>query len=302
MKPDSSPARCGFVSVMGLPNVGKSTLVNALVGSKVSIVSAKPQTTRCRILGIAMEGEAQIILMDVPGVFQPQGALEKAMVETAWATLEDADAVVHLVDASSANALSKNEPIIKRLSKEKPCALVLNKTDKVRKPELLDLASALNTRFSYESTFMVSALKNEGVGDILPHLAGLMPEGAWHFDPEQSSDIPLRFMAAEITREQVFRQLHEELPYAALVETEQWEDFRDGAIKISQIIYVRRDTQKAIVLGKGGSRIRELGEAARKEMEQLFEKRVHLKLFVKVQENWPDRPENFSLVGLIKQG
>lgn len=294
--------RCGFASVIGLPNVGKSTLVNAFVGSKVSIVSAKPQTTRCRILGIAMEDSAQIILMDVPGIFAPRGSLEKAMVEAAWAALEECDAALHLVDAADKNALSRNEPIFRKLPENKPCILILNKIDKVRKPELLKLSAELNRRFSYESTFMISALKSEGVKELSLKLAQSMPEGAWHFDPEQITDAPLRFMAAEITREQIFRQLHRELPYAVLIETEQWEDFHDGSIKISQIIYVRRATQKAIVLGKGGSRIKEIGEAARKEMEELLAKKTHLKLFVKVQENWPERRENFPLVGLVKQG
>lgn len=290
--------RCGFVSILGLPNAGKSTLVNALVGSKVSIVSKKVQTTRCRVLGIAMQDNAQIVLMDTPGIFAPKKTLEKAMVGAAWDTLDQADAVVHLVDADTKKSIENNEIIISRLPADKPCLLVLNKTDQVKKPALLELAAAYNERFNYHATFMISALKKEGIDGISKALATYMPEGDFMFDPEQITDIPMRFMAAEITREKVFHQLHEELPYAIMVETEQWENFENGDYRISQVIYVQRETQKAIVVGRGGSRIRELGAAARAEMEEIFGAKVHLKLFVKVQENWPERAENLAIIGL----
>ncbi len=290
--------RCGFVTVLGLPNAGKSTLVNALVGSKVSIVSKKVQTTRCRILGIAMQDNAQIVLMDTPGIFAPKKTLEKAMVGAAWGTLDQADAVVHLVDATNNRALHHNEMITEKLPKDKPCYLALNKTDQVKKPDLLKLASDFNEKFNYTATFMISALKGQGLDVLLPALAKEMPNGEWMFDPEQSTDVPMRFMAAEITREKIFHQLHEELPYAVMVETEEWENYDNGDYRISQVIYVQRETQKAIVVGKGGTRIKELGTAARTEMEEIFGAKVHLKLFVKVQENWSERPENLSLIGL----
>ena len=290
--------RCGFVSVLGLPNAGKSTLVNALVGSKVSIVSKKVQTTRCRVLGIAMEGNTQIVLMDTPGVFMPKKTLEKAMVGAAWNTLDQADAVIHLIDATNKKALHTNEIISEKLPQDKKCILVLNKTDAVSKPELLKLATDFNERFNYEATFMISALKKDRTNDVLSFLAKLMPESEFIFDPEQSTDLPMRFMAAEITREKIFHQLHEELPYAAMVETEVWENFENGDYKISQIIYIQKDSQKAIVVGKGGSRIKQLGEAARLEMEEIFGAKVHLKLHVKVQENWAERIENLALIGL----
>lgn len=294
----SEETRSGFVSILGLPNAGKSTLVNALVGSKVAIVSKKPQTTRCRIIGIAMHENAQVVLMDTPGIFDAQKTLEKAMVKAAWATLDDADAVLHLVDASLKSPLKANERIIERLPANKPCILVLNKVDLVAKPDLLTLATSFTTRFAYESVFMIAALKEKGTQDVLKFLASKMPENGFHFDPEQSTDLPSRFMAAEITREKIFHQLHEELPYAALVETETWEDFDNGSIKISQVIYVRKESQKAIVVGKKGSRIKELGAAARADMEEIFDRKVHLSLYVKVQENWPEKTENFSISGL----
>lgn len=297
-----APARCGFVSILGLPNAGKSTLVNALVGSKVSIVSKKVQTTRCRILGIAMHDNAQVILMDTPGIFAPRkntgSKLERAMVEAAWSTLDQADAVVHIVDTAYKNVLRDNEMIIEKLPRDKPCILVLNKTDKAGKPDLLQYAAGFNERFPYSDTFMVSALQNDRVKDVLSCISSKMPEEAWRFDPEQTSDIPIRFMAAEITREKIFHQLHEELPYAVLVETESWDEGADGKTEIGQVIYVQKDSQKGIVVGNKGSRIKEIGTAARLEMEELFGMKIHLKLFVKVQENWSERAENFSIVGL----
>lgn len=300
---NGDPARrFGFVSVLGLPNAGKSTLVNAMVGSKVSIVSKKVQTTRCRVLGIAMEGDAQIVLMDTPGIFSPGKTLERAMVGAAWETIDQADIILHLVDASDKKAADHNTIILERLPPQTPVILVLNKTDKTGKPGLLSLASELNARHKYDATFMISALNNDGVKDVLAYLAGALPEGDWQFDPEQTTDLPMRFMAAEMTREQVFHQLHEELPYAILVETESWETFDNSSIKINQVIYVQKDSQKAIVLGKGGSRIKEIGVLARAEMERVFGLKIHLKLFVKVQPDWTERQENLRVMGLQNAG
>ena len=290
--------RCGFVAVLGLPNAGKSTLVNALVGSKVSIVSKRVQTTRCRVMGIALHENSQVILIDTPGIFTPQKTLEKVMVRAAWDALEQTDIIIHIVDAGIKNAASKNEEIIKKLPAETPVILVLNKTDNVSKPELLALSADLNARYTYAATFMVAAIKNEGTQDILKDIAARMPQAPWIFEEDQISDMPMRLMAAEITREKIFQQLYQELPYAVMVETEKWENFDNGSVKIDQAVFVQRDTQKAIVLGKGGSQIRNIGEAARLDLEQIMGVRVHLKLFVKVQEDWPERPENYALMGL----
>ena len=294
--------KCGFVAVLGLPNAGKSTLVNALVGSKVSIVSKRVQTTRCRVMGIALHENAQVVLIDTPGVFTPQKAIEKAMVRAAWDALEQANVIIHIVDAGIKSAAVKNDEIIKRLPQDSCVLLVLNKTDSVSKPDLLALAQALNEKYSYAATFMISALKNQGTRDVLQDVAGRLPDGPWIFGEDQITDMPMRLLAAEITREKIFQQLYQELPYAVLVETEKWENFQDGSVKIDQAIYVRRDTQKAIVLGKGGSQIKKLGEAARLDLENIMGARVHLKLFVKVQEDWPERPENYALMGLDFNG
>lgn len=299
--------RCGFVSVIGLPNAGKSTLVNALVGQKVTITSGKAQTTRCRVLGIvchehenddgALE-QSQIIFIDTPGVFEAKEKIERAMVGAAYEALEDSDAILHLVDAGHKNAAMRNTIIQEKFSKNRPTFLALNKIDTVPKAALLDLTTDFNAAYDYTATFMISALKERGLGRCLDALAATLPEGPWHFDEDEVTDMPMRMMAAEITREKIFRQLHQELPYAALVETENWEEFDNGDIKIEQIIYIQRDSQKAIVLGKGGSRIKELGQKSREELEEIMGRRVHLKLFVKVQENWPDRPESLRLMGL----
>jgi GTP-binding protein Era len=290
--------RCGFAAVIGLPNAGKSTLMNAVVGAKVSIVSKKAQTTRCRVRGIAIHENAQIILIDTPGIFEPQKTLDKAMVKAAWESIDEADVILHIIDAGTKNPFNNNQKIIERLPKDIPVFLVFNKTDKINKPELLTLATNFNEAFPYAATYMISALAGQGVPDIVTAVTKLMPEGEWHFDEDQIADMPLRLMAAEITREKVFHQLHAELPYAVLVETENWENFRNGDIKIDQAIYVKRDSQKAIVLGKGGAQIKKIGEASRKDLEELTGTRVHLKLFVKVQENWEERAENYSLMGL----
>lgn len=289
---------CGFVSIIGVPNAGKSTLTNALVGSKVSIVSRKVQTTRTRVLGIVTEGKAQIILMDTPGVFAPKKTLEKAMVKAAWSTLSEADIVVHLVDVTDKKAHAHNQMIIERLPENTMCILALNKTDKVNKPDLLALAQGLNEARDYAATFMISSLKAQGLDDMLSYIGEHLPVGPWMFDEDQITDMPMRLMAAEITREKIFEQLHEELPYEMMVETENWESFDNGSIKINQVIYVQRESQKGMVVGKGGSRIKKIGEQARLELEDIFEERIHLKLHVKVQENWAERAENYRLIGL----
>ncbi len=294
-----SKTRCGFVCVLGLPNAGKSTLVNALVGEKVSIVSRKTQTTRSRVLGIAMDGDAQIILVDTPGIFAPRRTLDRAMVQAAWSALDDADVIIHLVDAAG-GALETQKPILEKLPPGKPVFLVLNKADKVHKPGLLGLAQALNDAFSYEATFMVSALKKDGLSGLVAELKARLPEGPFLFDPEQATDMPMRVMAAELTREKIFDRLHQELPYAIFVQTENWENFDNGSVKIDQTIFVQRESQKGIVLGKGGSCIKEIGQAVRLELEQMMECPVHIKLFVKVKEDWPERAEYLQMMGLEK--
>ena len=266
--------------------------------SKVSIVSRKVQTTRTRVLGIVLKDKTQVVLVDTPGIFSPKKTLEKAMVKAAWDALSDADAAVHIVDAAGRDPLDANEAIIERLPKDAPCVLVLNKTDKVSKPDLLALAQGFNDRFDYAATFMISSLKEQGVTDVLDYLAADLPEGPWLFEEDQITDMPMRMMAAEITREKIFEQLHEELPYDIMVNTESWEEFDNGSVKISQVVFVQKESQKGIVVGKGGSRVKQIGEQARKELEELFEQRVHLKIFVKVQENWAERAENYSLMGL----
>ena len=302
MSGDASQTRCGFVSVIGLPNAGKSTLINHLVGSKVSIVSRKTHTTRNRILGIALHENAQIILIDTPGIFDAGGKrqMEKAMVGAAFDALEESEVAVHLVDVSMKNPLSQNADIIKKLPENKPIILVLNKTDKVKKEQLLALAADFNNAHSYQATFMISALKGKGTDDLLKHIVENLKPGPWMFDEDQITDMPMRMIAAEITREKIYDQLHEELPYATMVHTESWEEFDNGSIKINQTVFVERDTQKAIVLGKGGSRIKQIGQQTREELEKLFDARIHLKLFVKVQENWAEKQDNLRLIGLLE--
>jgi GTP-binding protein Era len=293
-----SKQRCGYAAVIGLPNAGKSTLVNTLVGSKVSIVSKRVQTTRCRVLGIALQKDAQVILIDTPGIFTPEKTLEKAMVHAAWESIEKADAIVHIVDAGFKDALQRNQTLIQNLPRDIPVILVLNKVDKVDKPALLSLATGFNEAYPYAATFMISAMKGQGSQDVLSDLSGRMPEGEWIFDEDQITDMPMRLMAAEITREKIFNMLYQELPYSVMVETEKWEEFKNGSVKIDQAVYVQKDSQKAIVLGKGGSQIKKIGETARKDMEQVFGMPVHLKLFVKVEKDWSEDAANYRHIGL----
>lgn len=291
---------CGFASVIGLPNAGKSTLINQLVGQKVSIVSRKVQTTRSRVLGIVTHENAQIILIDTPGIFDAKKTMERAMVGAAFDALEESDMALHIVDASAKAALDNNRAIVKKLPKNKPVMLVLNKIDTTPKPELLKLAENLNAEYDYAATFMISALKGHGTNELLDALKSRMSEGPWMFEEDDVTDMPMRMMAAEITREKVFNQLHQELPTSTFVETESWENFDNGSIKIGQLVYVQRDSQKAIVLGKQGRRIKQIGQEARKELEELFGQRIHLKLFVKVKEDWTEQPEMLRLMGLIE--
>ncbi len=290
--------RAGFVAIVGAPNVGKSTLLNRLVGTKVSIVSPKVQTTRSRILGICIEGPAQVIFIDTPGIFKPRRRLDRAMVAAAWRGAGDADDVLLLVDADR-GIDGDTRTIIKRLKKsERKVTLAINKVDLVKKPKLLNMAAELDAAGVFSDIFMISAEKGDGVPDLMAFLASRVAAGPWLFPEDQISDMPGRLTAAEITREKLYLQLHQELPYAAAVETEDWKEQDDGSVRIEQIIYVERPTQKAIVLGKGGARIKALGQAAREELEEIFERRVHLFLFVKVREKWGDDPERYRDLGL----
>jgi len=297
MSMPSNP-RAGFVAILGAPNVGKSTLLNRLVGTKVSIVSPKVQTTRSRVLGICIEGDAQIIFIDTPGIFKPKRRLDRAMVAAAWGGAGDADDILLLVDASRGlDGDSRN--IIKRLEKShQKAVLAINKVDLVAKPKLLKLTTELDSTGVFSDIFMISAELGDGVGDLMAHLIQGIPAGPWLFPEDQISDMPGRLTAAEITREKLYLQLHQELPYAASVETETWTENDDGSVRIDQVIYVERPTQKAIVLGKGGKRIKALGQAAREELEEIFERRVHLFVFVKVREKWGDDPERYRDLGL----
>ena len=290
--------RAGFVAIVGAPNVGKSTLLNRLVGAKVSIVSPKVQTTRSRILGICIVGAVQIVFIDTPGIFTPRRRLDRAMVAAAWNGARDADEVLLLVDAE--RGLDRDtEAIITRLkTSERPVKLVLNKVDLVNKPGLLALAEDLNETGIFTEIFMISAKTGDGFKDLMSNLEDRMPKGPWLFPEDQISDLPGRLLAAEITREKLYLQLHQELPYAAAVETEGWKLKEDGSIKIDQIIYIERKSQKAIVLGRGGKRIKAIGEAARKELEDLLKTRIHLFLFVKVRERWGDDPDRYRDLGL----
>ncbi len=298
---EKTSQRCGFVAVIGAPNAGKSTLVNALVGSKVTIVSSKVQTTRSIVRGIAVSGQSQIVFVDTPGIFQPTKRLERAMVSAAWDGEGGSDLVVLVVDATRKKMGRDLTAIIDRLVEQgiqRPCVLVLNKIDKIRPPELLKLSQDLNDRLPFQATFMVSSLKEKGTEDLLSWLVKNIPEGPFLYPEDQVSDMPVRLLAAEITREKLFRRLHQELPYGLAVETEDWEVFEDGSVKIDQVIYVAREGHKAIVLGKGGLQVKMIGEQSRQDLEEILEKRVHLKLFVKLHEHWAEDPDHYQTLGL----
>ena len=290
--------RCGLVAVLGAPNAGKSTLVNALVGQKVAIVSPKAQTTRARLMGIAIEGESQMLLVDTPGIFAPNRRLDRAMVRAAWEGAEDADRLVLVIDAA-AKVGSRVEDMLQGVE-DRPEAkiLVLNKVDIARKEDLLVLAAKLAERLKPETIFMVSATTGDGVPDLKRHLAEVMPEGPWHFPEDQLTDVTDRMIAAELTREQLYHQLHAELPYASAVATEKWEDRKDGSTVIHQQILVERDSQKAIVVGKGGSRLKAIGQAAREEIAQHLGRKVHLFLHVKVNPRWGEDRGLYEDIGL----
>lgn len=290
--------RCGFVAVIGAPNAGKSTLVNALVGAKVSIVTHKAQTTRVRVRGIALEGEAQIILVDTPGIFAPKRRLDRAMVETAWSEAREADLVVLVIDAIRGfDELA--EPIVEAArGLHMPVALALNKVDKLHKEKLLALTQSATETLKPDRTFMISALSGDGVQDLKSYLAERMPPSVWLFPEDQIADAPLRQWAAEVTREKLFIRLHEELPYASTVETTDWKTMKNGAIRIEQTIFVERDSQKKIVLGSKGQAIKHISMEARKEIAEALDTVVHLFLFVKVRENWGDDPERYREMGL----
>ena len=294
----SDATRCGFVALIGAPNAGKSTLLNALVGSKVSIVSRKVQTTRSQIRGLVIEGPAQIVFVDTPGIFKPKRRLDRAMVTSAWGGAGDADVVCFLVDVHKALD-EENEAILAKLPDlRQPKVLILNKIDLIERGQLLCLAADLNARLAFVHTFMVSALTGDGVADLKRRLASMMPEGPWLYPEDQISDAPLRHLAAEITREKIFERLHQELPYQSTVETDQWQERPDGSVRIEQTIYVQRENQRKIVLGKGGQTIKAIGQAARQEIAEIVEAPVHLFLFVKVRENWEDDAERYREMGL----
>lgn len=297
-EPDQKTTRSGFVALIGAPNAGKSTLVNRLVGAKVSIVTHKVQTTRAIVRGIATHGAAQIVFVDTPGIFKPKRRLDEAMVTTAWGGAKDADLVLVLIDAErgikgDALALLENLAGVRQ-----PKVLVLNKIDRIKRDTLLALTAQANEYAAFERTFMISALDGSGCGDLLDYLAQKLPEGPWYYPEDQLSDLPMRQLAAEITREKLFLRLHDELPYSSHVENEKWEEKPDGSVRIEQVIYIERDSQKKIVIGKKGETIKAIGEAARKELSEILEQKVHLFLFVKVRENWGNDPERYREMGL----
>ena len=296
--PSGAPTHSGFVALIGAPNAGKSTLVNQLVGAKVSIVTHKVQTTRAIVRGIATHDNAQIVFIDTPGIFKPRRRLDTAMVTTAWGGAKDADLVLVLIDAERGIKGDADAILDHLKDTRQPKVLILNKVDRVDPEKLLKLTATANERVDFERTFMVSALTGSGCKDLLDFLAKRLPEGPWYYPEDQISDLPMRQLAAEITREKLYLRLHQELPYSSHVETEKWEEKKDGSVRIEQVIYVERDSQKKIVLGHKGETIRAIGQAARKEIGDILEQTVHLFLFVKVRENWGDDPERYREMGL----
>lgn len=295
----SATTRCGFVAVIGAPNAGKSTLVNALTGVKVSIVSPKVQTTRSRIIGIAMAGQSQIVLVDTPGIFKPGKLFERAMVGAATGAIYDADLVALVVDSARRGAIEENRGILQDIAASgKPAILLLNKIDRISRETLLTLAQEFSAAQTFARIFMISALSGNGVGDVLDFMAQAMPESPFLYPEDQAGDMPARLLAAEITREKLFLQLHEEIPYALAVETEAWEERDDGSVRIAQVVYVGKERYKAIVLGKGGTKIKSVGESARYALNEILERPVHLFLHVKVRENWDRDPDLYQLWGL----
>jgi GTP-binding protein Era len=295
---EGADTRCGFVALIGAPNAGKSTLLNALVGSKVTIVSHKVQTTRALIRGIAVEGKSQIIFVDTPGIFTPKRRLDRAMVTTAWTGAHEADLTALLIDARK-GLDEEAEAILDKLAEvQGRKILILNKIDLVPRDSLLALTKKANDRAKFEATFMISALTGDGVDDLRAWLGERMPAGPWLYPEDQMSDAPMRQLAAEITREKLFERLHQELPYHSTVETEQWKELRGGEIRIEQTIYVERESQRKIVIGKGGQTLKAIGESSRREIADIAEVKVHLFLFVKVREGWGDDPERYRAMGL----
>lgn len=296
--PDRGALRAGFVAVLGAPNAGKSTFINRAVGTKVSIVSAKVQTTRTRVLGITTVAETQLIFIDTPGIFEPRKRLDRAMVAAAWAGAGDANTIMVIVDSTRGYDRDTRRIISRLRERQRRAILVLNKVDAVEKGKLLELIRNINDDAVFSDVFMISALTGSGVGELMDHLASALPPGPWLFPQDQVSDMPMRLLAAEITREQIYHQLHHELPYAITVETEGWEEKKDGSVAINQVIYVERDSQKSIVLGKGGCKVKSISVNARRELGQILEQKVHLMLFVKVRENWGDDPDRYRDWGL----
>jgi GTPase len=290
--------RCGFVALIGAPNAGKSTLLNQLVGAKISIVSRKVQTTRTLVRGIALQGEAQIIFVDTPGIFAPRRRLDRAMVASAWGGANDADVVALLIDARK-GVDDEAQEILRALEGVKAKrVLILNKIDLVARPSLLELAAAVNEKLAFAETFMISATNGDGVATLKDHLAAMMPAGPWLYPEDQISEAPIRALAAEITREKIFERLHDELPYQSTVETQSWEEKPDGSARVEQTIFVTREGHRKIVLGEGGKTIKAIGMAARKDISEAAEQKIHLFLFVKVRENWADDPEHYRTMGL----
>lgn len=295
---EMATTKCGYVALIGAPNAGKSTLLNQLLGVKISIVTRKVQTTRARITAIGLRGESQIVFLDTPGIFEPKRRLDRAMVSAAWAGVEDSDLVALLIDAERGLDRDARNIITGLQESDRHAIAILNKTDAVKKESLLKLAAEVQEIGRFDEIFMVSALKGDGTAKLYDYMAAQVPDGPWLYPEDQLADFPERLLAAEITREKLYLRLHQELPYASTVETESWEDRDDGSVRIGQVIFVRRNSQKSIVLGKGGQTIKAIGAEARKELEEILDRKVHLFLFVKVRKDWEDDPERYREMGL----